>query len=107
MTSSSQSYPQAFAPKGRLTITEAPVAKDRVRKRVLVGNRVFLYAALGTLLGVLLGAGIAYFPRIHNWPGWKIDTVHAKTIATGEATHEMKSLSASTARPEPATSPQN
>jgi hypothetical protein len=107
MTSSSQSYPQAFAPKGRLTITEAPAAKARPSKRVLVGNRIYVYAALGTLLGVLLGAGIAYFPRIHSWPGLKIDTVHAKTVAASDVPHETKSLNASAAHPEPTTAPQN
>lgn len=107
MSSSSQSYPQAFAPQIRLTITEAPVVKIPVPKRVLGGNGIFLYAALGTLLGLSLGAGVAYFPRIHAWPGWKIATVHAKTIAAGDATRETKSLSASSAHPEPATSPQN
>jgi hypothetical protein len=106
MTSSSQSYPQAFAPKSRLTITEAPVAKA-TPKRVLGGNRIYLYAALGTLLGVLVGAGVAYVPRIHSWPGLKIDTVHAKTIASSDATHQTKNLGASAARPEAATSPQN
>ncbi|HUH62573.1 MAG TPA: hypothetical protein VLZ50_06230 [Terracidiphilus sp.] len=90
-----------------MTITEAPVAKARTQKRALVGNSIFLYAALGTLLGVLLGAGIAYAPRIHNWPGLKIDSVHAKTIAAGDVSRETKDLSAATAHSQPATLPQN
>ena len=107
MVSTSQSYPQAFAPKGRLTITEAPVAKAPGPKRVLVGNSIYLYAALGILLGILLGAGIAYFPRMHSWPGWKIDAVHDKTVAASDATHETKGLNASAAHPGPAVSPHN
>jgi len=107
MSSTSQSYPQAFTPPSRLTITEAPVAEASAPKRVLGGNGIFLYAALGTLLGVLFGAGIAYVPRIHNLPGLKIDTVHAKTIAAGDGTHDTKSLSASSAHPEMEASPQN
>jgi hypothetical protein len=107
MTSSSQSYPQAFAPKGRLTITEAPAAKARASKRVLVGNRIYLYAALGILLGVLSGAGFAYFSRIHAWLDWKIDTVHAKTVSAGDVTRETKNLGAAAVHSQPAVSPQN
>ncbi len=107
MTSSSQSYPQAFAPRKRLTITEAPVTKARTAKRVLVGNRIYLYIALGTLFGILFGAGVAYFPRIHGWPVWKVDTVHARTIAARDVPRDTKNLSASTAPSQPPASPQN
>ncbi len=107
MMSTSQSYPQAFAPRKRLTITEAPFAKARSPERELVGNRIYVYAALGTLLGILFGAGVAYLPRIHSWPGLKMDTVHAKTIAAGDVTHETKSLGPAAAHAQPEVAPQN
>lgn len=106
MTSSSQSCPQALAPKGRLTITEAPAARASDPRPALVGNRIYLYIALGALLGVLLAVGIAYAPRFHSWPVWKVDAVHAKTIAARDVSHETKSLSAA-ANTQPEASPQN
>ena len=87
----------------RLTITEVKVRPGPV----LGGNKIYLYAALGTVFGILLAIGLAMFPRIHVWPGLKTDTVHAKTIAQGDLTRETKNLGASTGQPQHVVSPQN
>lgn len=87
----------------RLTITEVKVKPGPV----LGGNKIYIYAALGAVFGILLAMSVAIFPRIHGWPGLKIDTVHAKTIAQGDSTHETRNLSASTGQPQHVVSPQN
>ncbi|MGB6688795.1 MAG: hypothetical protein WBE76_13245 [Terracidiphilus sp.] len=87
----------------RLTITEVKVKQARI----LDGNKIYLYAALGMVFGILFAVGVAMVPRIHGWPGLKIDTVHAKTIAEGNLTRETKNLSASTGQSQHVASPQN
>ena len=102
MTSTTQNCAQTLA-STRLTITEVKVKQTRI----LGGNKIYIYAALGTVLGILFAVGLAILPRIHGWPGLKIDTVHAKTIAQGDLTRETKNLGASTGEAQHVVSPQN
>jgi hypothetical protein len=102
MTPTSKSSSQASA-SARLTITEVKVR----RARVLDGNKIYIYAALGAVFGILFAVGVAIFPRMHGLPGLKIDTVHAKTIAQGDLTRETKNLSASAVGTPHAVSPRN
>jgi hypothetical protein len=60
----SQSYPQAAVPTIRLTITEA-ITKPTC---VLGKSRLYVYAALGTVLGIVLGAGIVAGSHIERSP---------------------------------------
>jgi hypothetical protein len=102
MTPASQNSSQPLS-SARLTITEVKVR----RARIIDGTRVYIYAALGAAFGILFAVGVAIFPRVHGWPGLKIETVHAKTIAQGDLTRETKTLSASAAGTPHAVSPQN
>jgi hypothetical protein len=102
MTSTSQSCAQASA-SVRLTITEVKIR----RAPIFDGNKVYIHAALGTAFGILFAAGVAIFPRIHGWPGLKIESVHAKTIAQDDLTRETKNLGASNRQPQHVVSPQN
>jgi hypothetical protein len=102
MTSASQICSQASA-SARLTITEVKVK----RARIIDGNKIYAFAALGTVFGILFAIGVAMFPRVHGWPGIKIETVHAKTIAQGDLTRETKNLSASASGTQHSVSPQN